>query len=108
MTLATDIFGSLFYHDDTGAGKCHFGILPLAYWHQGFTLPTSWPAAAMCLQAMQPATWDPAGQQKHIQAAQPTMQEAYSIPQQACSNFTRQGLIANQVRSQLHLSEHPQ
>ena len=51
----------------------------------------------MCLQAVQPAMWDPIGQQMNIQGAQPTMQKAYSIPQQAYSNCMRLGLLANQA-----------
>ena len=108
VTLATEILGELILYDVTGAGKHHFGILLLAYWHQGLTLPPNWSAAAMCLQAMQPALWDPAGQQMNIQVAQPTMRKAYSSPQQAYSNCMRLGLIANQAKSQLCLLEHPQ
>lgn len=44
----------------------------------------------------------------NIQVAQPTMQKAYSSPQQAYSNSMRLGLIANQAKSQLCLLEHPQ
>ena len=100
-------WGSSFYHDVTGAGKHHFGIF-LAYWHQGLTLPPNWSAAAVYLQAMQPAMWDPAGQQMNIQVAQPIIQKAYFSPQQAYSNCMRLGLIANQAKSQLCLLEHPQ
>lgn len=102
------VWGSSFYSKDTGAGKHHFGILLLAYWHQGLTLPPNGSAAAMYLQAMQPAMWDPAGQQMNIQVAQPTIQKAYFSPQQAYSNCMRLGLIANQAKSQLCLLEHPQ
>ena len=31
QTLVVATSGSSFFHVDTGAGKCHFGILPLAY-----------------------------------------------------------------------------
>lgn len=41
--------GGSFYHGVTGAGKHHFGILLLAYWHQGLTLPPNGSAAAMYL-----------------------------------------------------------
>ena len=29
---AEALWRSLFFHVDTGDGKCHFGLLPLAYW----------------------------------------------------------------------------
>ena len=29
---AETLWGSLFFHMDTGDGKCHFGLLPLTYW----------------------------------------------------------------------------
>lgn len=43
--LVADSFEILFYcdSDNTGTGKCHFGILPVASFHQGLTHPSlSW------------------------------------------------------------------
>ena len=43
--LVADTFEILFYcdSDNTATGKCHFGILPLASFHQGLTHPSvSW------------------------------------------------------------------
>lgn len=37
------IFGRSFYHEDTGAGKPHFGALSPAYWHWDLAPPTNQP-----------------------------------------------------------------
>lgn len=50
-TLAAAILWSSIYCDDTGAGKHHFRILSVAYWHWGggVALPTRRPVAAAYL-----------------------------------------------------------
>lgn len=39
------IFGRSFYHEDTGAGKPHFGALSPAYWHWDLAPPTNQPVS---------------------------------------------------------------
>lgn len=45
--LVAAIWGSLFYHKDTGAGKHHFGVLSLDHEHWDLALPIRWSAPAL-------------------------------------------------------------
>ena len=44
LPLGTETLGSLFYPENIGAGKCHFGVLLLDYYDQDqLNLPGGWP-----------------------------------------------------------------